>query len=126
MLCLNWVWVLQPRVVKRRSEKSLVCSHPRSSESHMYKIIHSLSAALWGNVLLPPLVAAASPASLIPSSRKHPACLSHKLPNPGKTDEGPISSWRIDLTEEYQAILLRHISYDLDSPLTAHWLWGQL
>lgn len=67
----------------------------------MYKIIQCLSAALLGERAL---VAPASPASVTPASQRHPARLSHKLPNPVRTDEGPVSSWRINVTEKYQAL----------------------
>lgn len=77
-------------------------SHHHSSEPHVYKIIQCL------------------PASLTPSSQKHPACLSHKLPNPVKTDEGPVSSWKINVTEKYQA--LQFYDFIFIMTWTAPWL----
>jgi len=110
LLCRTQIWVLQPRVMKHRSRKSLVgLSLPLLQVTRVQNHPASVSCSL-GNVLLPPCVAATSLASLTPSSPKHPACLARQLPNPLRADEGPVSSWRIDLTEEYQALHFNSIT----------------
>lgn len=97
LMCLCWLWLLQPRVRKCSPKSALPASHPRSSESHRYIIIDQP----WGKCCCHLLGLCYS--STTDLSQPETASLPFtQMPSPVKTGEGSVSSWRIDLTEEYR------------------------